>query len=419
MAAPKPSLSKKIIQTVLGNKPPVPADGDLEYLGYEITAGFQRFNQKDEVFRRSWWDETVKSDAVTTFYRTHREPLRNWRRADGFAQRDYAFRNAAWHISDLFTERHRQQGRREGFTDAFTQNSAPASRKAEFESPEAAAREIKTVARALGADGAGVTVRDQRWMYSEKYQELIRRSAPNDIPEDLKWVIVIYRGMDYGLVRTAPSALGSAASGLGYSRDAAIVISLAQYIRNLGYRAVASQNDSAMSIPYAIHAGLGEYGRLGLLITKDFGPRVRLAKVFTDLPLAPDEPVNFGVKKFCRICKRCAEACPAGALPLGEPAGDSESRSTLKGVKKWSVNAPKCFAYWAAQNTDCCTCIRVCPYNKDYTKWLHRLGRWLAGTRLRRLVLKLDDALGYGQRLRPSSWWKHAENRDRNPREIF
>ena len=115
---------------------------------------------------------------------------------------------------------------------------------------------------------------------------------------------VTAQAMDYSLIRTAPSALSGAATGLGYSHDALVVLSLAQYLRNLGYRAIASMNDSALAIPFALQAGLGEYSRLGLLITKEFGPRVRLGKVFTDLPLAFDEPIQFGVKEFCDSCRR-------------------------------------------------------------------------------------------------------------------
>ena len=57
------------------------------------------------------------------------------------------------------------------------------------------------------------------------------------------------------------------------------------------------------------------------------------------------------------------------------------------------------------QNSDCSICIRVCPYNKDYSKWYTRLGSRLAGTRLRGLMLRLDSAMGYGQRMRARQWW--------------
>lgn len=75
-----------------------------------------------------------------------------------------------------------------------------------------------------------------------------------------------------------------------------------RYLRNLGYEAIPSMNDTALAIPYAIKAGLGEYGRHGLLITPEFGPRLRLGKIFTNMPLAHDTPIKFGVKEFCGAC---------------------------------------------------------------------------------------------------------------------
>lgn len=59
----------------------------------------------------------------------------------------------------------------------------------------------------------------------------------------------------------------AAARLVGYSYDTLVLLGLAQYVINLGYRAVATMNDTALAIPYALKAGLGEYGRHGLLIT--------------------------------------------------------------------------------------------------------------------------------------------------------
>ena len=44
--------------------------------------------------------------------------------------------------------------------------------------------------------------------------------------------------MDSGLIRTVPSALAGAATGLGYAHDVMVLLSVSQYIRNLGYSAV-------------------------------------------------------------------------------------------------------------------------------------------------------------------------------------
>jgi epoxyqueuosine reductase len=267
------------------------------------------------------------------------------------------------------------------------------------------------VAKGFGADLVGITHFDERWLYAHKFSDLRQVEKPQELPAGLTNVIVTAQAMDYDLIRTVPSALSGAATGLGYSHDALVVLSLAQYIRNLGYQAVASMNDTALAIPLAIKAGLGEYGRNGLLITKEFGPRVRLGKIFTDLPLAHDKPIRFGVRAFCEICRRCADGCPVKAIPQGEPTAELHNQSNIQGVRKWSVDAEKCFSYWAAQNSDCSICIRVCPYNKEYRKWWHRVGRRLAGTRLRRLMLALDKKLGYGERMRPKAWWQGGRQR--------
>ncbi len=376
--------------------------------GFDIQDDFERFNQKNDVFRRSWWDERIQSEKARLFYATYREPLKTFRKADGFTQKDYALRNASWHVSDLFTELKEDEDRREGFNDEFTLYRGVAPEKIDLGTPEAAAAEIKHVATTFGADLVGITRFDERWMYVNKFSDMSQREKPQEIPEGMTSVIVTAQSMDHDLIRTVPSALSGAATGHGYSRDAMVVISLAQYIQNLGYRAVASMNDTSLAIPTAIQAGLGEYGRLGLLITKEFGPRVRLGKVFTDMPLSHDQPIRFGVKEFCEVCRRCSDSCPVKAISGVDPNADRYNESNIQGVSKWSVDGEKCFGYWTAQNTDCSICVRVCPYNKDYSKWQYRVGRWLAGTWLRRVMPWLDVKLGYGKRMAPREWWARS-----------
>ncbi len=379
--------------------------------GIDVTEDFERFNQKDDVFRRSFHDESIRTESAMRFYRTYREPLKEWRKADGFTQKDYALRNAAWHVSDLFTEYKEDQDRREGFSDAFTINRDVASEKTKFENPTLASHEIKRIARLFGAADCGITPVDPRWMYTEKFSDMSGTSRPNDIPDDLTNVIVTVQPMNQALIDTVPSALSGTATGLGYSHDALVVLALAQTIRNLGYQAIASMNDSSLVIPMALQAGLGEYGRHGLLITPGNGPAIRLGKVFTDMPLAADRPIDTGVERFCSECRRCSTGCPVKAIPDGEPTNERHNHSNIAGVRKWSVDGEKCFGYWARQNTDCAICIRVCPFNRDYSKWTTRVWRKLAtvvslrAPRLIRLLLRWDDMQKHGKRVKPSQWW--------------
>jgi epoxyqueuosine reductase len=374
--------------------------------GFDVSDEFRRFNQKYDVFNRSIWDDEVRSEKVKQFFQSYFTDLAQFRKVDGFTHRDYALRNAAWYIADFTADLLEQSGdRKEGFLDTFTMFREGATVKLTGTTPQENSADVKRAGRFLGADLVGICEYDERWVYTHNYSRRDQRDKPIDLPEDLPNVIVLANQMDHDTIKTVPSALSGAATGQGYSKDIIAVLSLTQYIRNLGYRAVASLNDTALSIPLAIQAGLGEYGRHGLLITPEFGPRVRIAKIFTDLPLQPDEPIHFGVQEFCGVCRRCSSACPPKAIPDGEPSAEAYSVSNLVGVKKWTVNAEKCFKFWTNQGTDCSICIRICPYNKDYARWYYRLGQRLAGTRLRRVMLWLDIALKFGERRAPKWWW--------------
>ena len=371
---------------------------------YEVLDEFERFSQVDDVFSRSRWDPEVHSDATDRFYSTYRRPLTDWRPAPGFTQHDYALRNASWHVTDLFAEMFEDRDRRDGFLDPLSMLRDGASERIEFDSPEAAADDVKHVSKTVGADIVGIAPYDERWIYTERFSVQTGGPKPNDLPGGLTSVIIIGQSMDHDLTRTAPSALAGTATGLGYSLDSVVLLTIAQYLRNLGYEAVPSMNDAALAIPYALEAGLGEYARNGLLITPEFGPRLRLGKIFTDLPLARDYPQSFGVERFCEGCRRCSDACPAKAIPDGEPSDERHNRSNLIGVRKWSVDGEKCFNYWAKVNTDCSVCIRVCPYNRDYTDPANREWLELAARDPEAALAQADDD-AHGDRLLPKQWW--------------
>lgn len=382
--------------------------------GFEVTDHFQRFDQMNDMFNRSVWDARICSEKVKAFFESFTTQLCNFRQIAGFTQKDYALRNASWLLADYLAElKEETEDRREGFLDHYTIPIAGTNRKRDIPSPAEMSREIKHVARLFGADLTGICEFDARWVYRRRYSRRKKQPKEMDLPENLTRVIVLAFEMDYELMRTNPSALSGAATGLRYSRDIGTLLLLAQYIRNLGYQAVASVNDTALDIPLAIQAGLGEYGRLGLLITREFGPRVRLGKIFTDLPLALDTPIKFGVREFCAVCRQCVRGCPMRAVPEGAPTAEGPNRSNIRGVKKWHIDAEKCFTLWVNQNTECSICIRVCPFNKDFSKWHLRWGRRLAGTFLRKWLLRLDRLLGYGQRKTPVWWWQLGKEKSK------
>jgi len=337
------------------------------------------------------------------------------RKADGFRLKDYAFRNAAWHVTNVIRDieksgefRKETPGelRKEGFWDHYTSHDEGWPEPYPYDSASEATRDLEKVAGFCGIGELGVCEYDDRWMYSSIYDKSNDGSKPNEIPSDLPNVIVTLEPMDIELVKTVPSSLPGAATGLGYTFDSVAIITLAQYIRNMGYQAYATLNDSALCIPLALHAGLGEVGRNGLLISEKYGPRFRIGKIFTDMPLEISKPKKFGVQEFCEQCDRCAKACPPGALPFDAPSSQVHSESNIKGVVKWTPSAEKCFSFWANLNTDCIICVRSCPYNRDYSRLVNRLWLVLSKSPLRKLALKLDDWLVDRGRLKSSSWWR-------------
>ncbi|MEN8935797.1 reductive dehalogenase [Planktotalea arctica] len=384
--------------TYLPNHPAHENDAEA---GIEVTEGFEPFVQRNDVFTRAFWDKNVrnkKTDAFFASYRMEAAP----RRGDGFTQRDFALRNASWLISDIVSDRGAESGAREGFQAPIAYDTPVAPDQIKVDDPAKMSAEIKRIAQFFGADLCAVTTRDDRWHYASRVDTRDMSEAPNDLPEGITHVIVLGHQMEKELVSTYPSALAGAATGREYSHEAAIVMQMAAYIRNLGYEAVASMNDTALVIPYALKAGLGEYARNQMVITPQFGPRLRFSKIFTSLPLQPDAPKKLGVSEFCNICTKCADACPVKALPFGAPT-QSDQKSSIKGVRKWTSDAEKCFSFWAKMASDCAICMRVCPFNRDFTKWHHRLWLKLALSPARKIALWFDK--DRGGRVKPSQWW--------------
>ncbi len=383
---------------------------------FEVTDEFERFNQCNDIYSRAQWDQRVRSRKAIDWFRGMFVPGLGVRKAEGYGVKDFALRNAGWMGTNLVIQRSLDQDRVDAFGDYIRPYSAPNPEKIDVPDAAAMSEEMKRVSRLFGADEVGITAFDPRWHFTDNFSIKTLTQKPYKFPDDLPNVIVIVTAMHYEAVKCYPSATAGIAVGHGYSRDCELVQSIATYILNLGYRAIASVNDSSQAIPYAIQAGLGEYGRNGLLITKDYGPRVRIGRIHTDMPLAHDKPKSFGVRQFCdTTCRRCAEACPPQAISHEAPTAEVPTQSQMKGIRKWQVHPERCFKFWANQGTECGICIRVCPYNKDVSRWWKRLyyrfWQRLAASPMKRAALWLDVALGFGKRMKPSEYWRRFRTR--------
>ncbi|MFX1284313.1 MAG: 4Fe-4S dicluster domain-containing protein [Promethearchaeota archaeon] len=135
---------------------------------------------------------------------------------------------------------------------------------------------------------------------------------------------------------------------------------LAEFLRDQGYAAQADHPLGGLSLfpPLAQKAGIGWVGKHGLLITRDFGPRVRLAAVYTSIKNLPfaDSNDHEWIADYCNICGICIKQCPPKAI-LRDSILHYSGRVT-------NISQEKCFEYFA-QYFGCSVCVKVCPFSKS------------------------------------------------------
>ena len=254
---------------------------------------------------------------------------------------------------------------------------------------------VKDLVRFWGACKVGVTELRPYHLYSHK--GMPPEVCGVEVEQQHRFAIALAVEGDPRLLSTGPEASLTMDTGRTYLESSHIAVQLAIFIRCLGYPATAHIMDrySLVGPLVARDAGLGDIGRSGVLLTPDFGPRVRLSFVTTDLPLEPDVwRSDTSVLDFCTICHKCAENCPTHSVP-------TEGREMIDGALRWRIDPETCFHHWVRLGTDCSRCLAVCPHAHPSTT-MHNLVRW-ANRRsgaARRVTLFLDD-LFYGRKPQP------------------
>ena len=202
----------------------------------------------------------------------------------------------------------------------------------------------------------------------------------------------------------------------GYIRGAEVAGVMAEFLRDQGFdsRPQTNADSHVLQIPLVLLAGLGELSRIGELVLNPYvGPRFKSVVLTTNLPLIPDQPIDFGLQDFCSNCLKCARECPVNAIPYGD-------KVMFNGYEIWKPDVERCTRYRVTnpKGSACGRCMKTCPLNKVVSAdgaWLHRMGTWL-GVNARPLkrwlvpvAVALDDRLGYGNRNKSKRWWQDLE----------
>lgn len=356
-----------------------------DFTPYQVDRStYERFDQKLTCFSRWRWDEEFIAHGKGIY---DNAPQRIAQGIRGYSKEEFAAIEAAWHVHDTFA-RMKTIDKKELERDDFPNKIG----NVHDTTPDQNSVLLKGFANDMGAPIVGTTRVDMNWVYSRD-----TKGKPLNL-EGFPYAVVFAVPMDQEMLKKSPSYAASAAVGVAYSKCRLISESVAELIERLGYKALPAVNETALSVPLAIDAGLGEFGRNGLLIGEKYGMGVRIGKVLTDMPLAQDRPVNLGVRRFCTKCKKCAESCPVSAISFEDkPDGKAFTRSNNPGVNKWYVNVDKCYNFWNYNSSDCSNCVTSCPFTKP-DAWAHNLARSVVKRTgaLDRLLVRIDNWL-YGR----------------------
>ena len=269
--------------------------------------------------------------------------------------------------------------------------------------PERNRRALKTLMHHLGADIAGTCEAKRYVWYSHDFH-----GKPIEITHRSALVAVIDQGFETMEGASGDDWVSGTQSFRAYTRGGQIASVTAAYIRSLGHTARSQTNahSDVIQTPLVMLAGLGEMSRIGETVLNPFiGPRSKSVVVTTNIPLAWDQPIDFGLQDACSKCLKCARECPCDSITYGGTV-------MFNGYEQWKQDVQRCTAYRMTNvgGAACGRCMKMCPYNNEGLL-VHRALLWVA-TRFpasRGILTRLDDHMGHGDVNPVKRWWADLE----------
>jgi len=215
--------------------------------------------------------------------------------------------------------------------------------------------DLTAYAKSIGIDLVAFTEVDEYFIFEKEMTEYHVKDKVLDN------AIMLGMEMKKDAIDQAPEPPAGNEAMRIYAELGMATVKIAEYLHERGYKAQAFHpfGGPVLYPPMAQKAGLGEIGYNGLLITREFGPRLRLSMVATDAePLPNVASTNLGIREYCQTCGICVKNCPTGAVLPGDQKRKSPDNKYLQ-----NIEGEKCFPQFF--NTHGCSiCIKVCPFSK-------------------------------------------------------
>ncbi|MHA1374056.1 MAG: 4Fe-4S binding protein [Promethearchaeota archaeon] len=173
-------------------------------------------------------------------------------------------------------------------------------------------------------------------------------------------VLIFVMEMDKKKIDTAPNVPAGKEAMRIYAKLGIAVNDIADWLRTKGIRCQSNHPLRGLTLtpPLGGKSGIGWQGRQGLLITPEFGPRVRLAPIYIENKCFEftDSLEHKWIEEYCKICNRCIRECPVGAI--------WEEKKVI-GKRSTCIDIIKCFPYFS-ETLGCSVCIKVCPFSEGF-----------------------------------------------------
>jgi epoxyqueuosine reductase len=208
-------------------------------------------------------------------------------------------------------------------------------------------KELETYAKTLGIASIGFTKVKDRHMVQESI--ILFDNA-----------MVFTMEMKRSEIELAPSIRTIQEVFRTYYELGKAVNLISDFLREKGFNAqpVPAIGNNLNLTVLARDAGIGGFGKNGLIITNELGPSVRLAAVLTDIENLPmNQELNHEwIKEFCNQCNMCVNKCPASAI--------YEHPIILPDQSEQHIDYKKCVVPFTKQN-GCSICIKECTFFKS------------------------------------------------------
>ncbi|MCW5774461.1 MAG: epoxyqueuosine reductase [Rhodospirillaceae bacterium] len=264
------------------------------------------------------------------------------------------------------------------------------------------AAEVKALAKSLGADQVGIA---SAQVLNAFPPDPLFPQTPERISKHVKSVIVIAQHIPVAAFRAKQNVCVQYIDMLVLRRMDRIAFRIAETLEDRGYPTfVTAAQETDWNYKRAsygrlstrhlgIEAGLGTFGLEVNILTPEYGPRVYLTGILTELELEGDAPIT---EQVCigESCSRCLYSCPADAVRhfgidkrncsteaqefgFGQITGyvDKMLDAPLE-ARKEMVKGQDVFGFWqgllrvVGSFGDCPRCLAVCPVGNDYHAYL-------------------------------------------------